>query len=538
MTFISRKMAILLPKIHFVMKTNKVLRLISFSLLSMAASLMLTSCEQAPLTDLTQKVLIPVPVEVSAGGEAFILQAKSRIHLQPGASELIPVALSLQSMLSEPTGFELAIDTLGKRPRKSSIVMTLVDESEMQKEGYRLTIEKQKITIASADAAGAFYGIQTLRQLFPDEIEGEFIPEKEWMVPTGTITDHPRFSYRGAMLDVARHFFTLDEVKRMIDYLAAYKMNRLHLHLSDDQGWRIEIKSWPKLTLHGGSSEVGGGPGGFYTQEEFKDLTGYATSRFVTIVPEIDMPGHTNAALASYPELNCNGRATALYTGTQVGFSSLCTKLDITYQFIDDVVREISQLSPGPWFHIGGDESHATKPNDYLYFINRVIPIVQSHGKTVMGWDDIAVGDLGEGMVAQYWAKASNARLAASKGARLVLSPGSLAYLDMKYDENCKPGLNWAGYIEVDKAYNWDPDTLVQGVSYEKILGIEAPLWSETVSNLEEAEYLLFPRLIGYAEMAWSPAALRNWDSYRERLRVHQNRLDLQGIRYYRSPKL
>jgi len=204
--------------------------------------------------------------------------------------------------------------------------------------------------------AGLFYGVQTLRQLLPAAVEYSAAFPRPMRLPAARVVDAPRFAWRGAMLDVARHFIEAAEVKRFVDLMALYKLNRLHLHLSDDQGWRLEIRSRPNLTRHGGSTEVGGGPGGFYTQEQYADLVRYAQERFVTIVPEIDMPGHTNAALASYPELNCNGVAPALYTGTEVGFSALCVESEATYRWIDDVVREIAALTPGAYFHIGGEE--------------------------------------------------------------------------------------------------------------------------------------------------------------------------------------
>lgn len=297
------------------------------------------------------------------------------------------------------------------------------------------------------------------------------------------------------MLDVSRHFFGVNDVKQVIEYLAFYKMNVLHMHLSDDQGWRIEIKSWPNLTIHGGSTQVGGGNGGYYTQEQYKELVNYASDRYITIVPEIDMPGHTNAALASYPELNCNGKAPELYTGTDVGFSTLCTKNEITYKFIDDVVSELAVMTPGSYIHIGGDESHATKVEDYIPFINRVQEIVASHGKQVLGWDEIALSSLKPNSVAQCWASESNAQKAISQGAKILMSPARKAYIDMKYDSLTPLGLHWAAYIEVDDGYDWDPATFIPGIGKENIIGIEAPLWSETVSNLNEIEYMIFPRL-------------------------------------------
>ena len=237
-------------------------------------------------------------------------------------------------------------------------------------------------------------GIQTIRQLLPPQIESSEKTNSKWLIPSVILEDSPKYAYRGAMLDVARHFFEVDEVKQFIDYLAMYKMNHLHLHLADDQGWRIEIEAWPKLTSHGGKTEVGGGKGGFYTQEQYKEIVKYASNRFITIVPEIDMPGHTNAALSSYAELNCDGKATELYTGTKVGFSSLCTDKEITYTFIKDVLTELAALTPGPYLHIGGDESHATEKEDYLKFVNRVQGIVRETGKEMIGWDETASSQL------------------------------------------------------------------------------------------------------------------------------------------------
>jgi hexosaminidase len=315
-------------------------------------------------------------------------------------------------------------------------------------------------------------------------------------------------------------------------------MNVLHLHLSDDQGWRIEIKSWPELAKHGGSTQVGGGKSGYYTQEQYSDIVNYAKDRYITIVPEIDMPGHTNAALASYPELNCSGKATDLYTGTDVGFSSLCTNLDITYKFIDDVVRELALITPGPYIHIGGDESHSTKIEDYIPFINKVQDIVLAHGKQVLGWDDIAISSLKPNVVAQHWANVTNANMAVSQGARILMSPATKAYLDMQYDKSTKLGLHWAAYIEVDSAYIWDPATLIPGVAKENILGIEAALWTETITNMKDLEYMVFPRLPGFAEIGWSPSSGRNWSEYKMRLGKQGDRFKAMGINYYKSGKV
>jgi hexosaminidase len=236
--------------------------------------------------------------------------------------------------------------------------------------------------------------------------------------------------------------------------------------------------------------------------------------------------------------LNCNGKATELYTGTQVGFSTLCTDKEITYQFIDDVIREISALTPGPWFHIGGDESHVTAHDDYVYFVNRVQEIVVKHGKKVIGWDEIANATLVEGAAVQFWADVKNTTMGVEKGAKVLISPAARAYLDMQYDSTTHLGLHWAGYIEVDHGYIWDPATLVEGITKENILGVEAPLWTETITNMDELEYMVFPRLPGYAEIGWSTPELKSWDTYKGRLANHGKRFEDMEIDFYRSKQV
>lgn len=286
----------------------------------------------------------------------------------------------MSDILNPSTGFNLQVQETTEMPG-DGIFLVENDLAETAKEGYSIKITEYLINVSSSTPAGIFMAIQTLRQLLPAQIEAKTTQEGPWEIATGSISDHPQYGYRGVMLDVARHFFTVDEVKRLIDLIALCKINSLHLHLSDDQGWRIEIKSWPKLTEHGGSLEVGGTPGGFYTQEDYTAIVEYAASRYITIIPEIDMPGHTEAALASYPELSCDGKFRELYTGTEVGFSTLCTDKAITYQFVDDVVREIAAISPGPYFHIGGDESYVTAMEDYVFFVDSIQQIVTKYGK-------------------------------------------------------------------------------------------------------------------------------------------------------------
>ena len=491
---------------------------------------MFQSCSEKIETDLTQTAFIPKPTSVTATGDGYNLTKASLIYVQEGPAGLLNTAEFLAEKINQLTGNSAETKTTNSTPSKG-VYISIAEDGELNKQSYELKINKNLISIKGADAAGCFFGLQTLLQTLPVATDNA----QPLYVPTGTITDSPEYYYRGSMLDVSRHFFNVEEVKQYIDFLAMYKMNVLHLHLSDDQGWRIEIKSWPKLTEIGGQTEVGGGEGGFYTQEQYKELVQYAADRQIMIVPEIDMPGHTNAALASYAELNCDGKARELYTGTEVGFSTLCTDKEITYQFIDDVIRELAEITPGPYIHIGGDESHVTAHDDYVYFVNKVQDIVKKYDKKIIGWDEIANAKLIDDVTVQFWADVENTTMGVEKGAQVLMSPAARAYLDMQYDSTTHLGLHWAGYIEVDHGYDWDPATLVEGITKENILGIEAPLWSETVTNIDEVEYMTFPRLPGYAEIGWTAPAERNWDEYKTRLAKHGKRFEALGIDYYKS---
>lgn len=517
------------------MKTSFLLLLLTGLLIAQTAC---TAIEQPTALDLAAVPLIPQPVSVTATGSSFRLTPETVIYTDGASDELLKIGQHLTDYLRLATGFQLPVETTDASPEAGHIYLTLANDTKLGEEGYYLTVSEEQIRLSAPQTAGLFWGLQTLRQLLPAAIEGSTSQAGSWEIATGTIRDVPTYAYRGVMLDVARHFFAPADVKQYIDYLVRYKMNALHLHLTDDQGWRIEIKSWPKLATDGGSTAVGGGSGGYYTQKQYADLVQYAQDRFVMVVPEIDVPGHTNAALAVYPELNCDGKAPELYTGTKVGFSTLCTDKKVTYQFIDDVFGELAALTPGPYLHIGGDESHATAPEDYVPFVNRVQEVVQSHGKQVIGWDEIATAASVPNAVAQYWDKAENAQAAVAQGAKVIVSPADRSYLDMQYDSTTELGLHWAGYVEVEQSYDWDPATLVEGVSEENILGIEAPLWTETITTMDELEYMVFPRLLGLAEIGWSPAAVRSWDNYRERLGKHASRFKAMDINYYASPQV
>ncbi|MFR9731642.1 beta-N-acetylhexosaminidase [Saccharopolyspora sp. MS10] len=493
----------------------------------------LTPTATAADSRLHQVVPAPEAVQETPGVE-FELTAGSTISADPGATE---VAGYLAGILRPSTGFELPVSEGG-----AGDVVLRLDDAGADPAGYRLEVTAEAITLRAGASEGLFHGVQTLRQLLPAAIESPRAGPGPWTVPGGQITDRPRYEHRAAGLDVARHFFGVEEVKRYVDQIARYKVNFLRLHLSDDQGWRIQINSWPRLTEHGGSTAVGGGPGGFYTQEDYSEIVAHAASRHVTIIPEIDTPGHTNAALSSYAELNCDGVAPPLYTGIEVGFSSLCVDEDITYEFLDDVIREIAALTPGPYLHLGGDEADATTDEQYRAFMDRALPIVRKHGKTVVGWHEYAKAEPRAGSVVQYWgtggAGAAEMAAAAARGNELLLSPADKSYLDMKYDESTELGLSWAGFIEVADAYGWDPAELLPGVPAESVLGVEAPMWTETLETSAHVEAMAFPRLPAIAELGWSPAASHDWESFRARLAQQGPRWEAAGIGYTRSPQI
>ena len=506
--------------------------------------------QMAPLATLGANHVIPAPVSVTAAsGAPFALTATTTIVVPANNAAAAKIGEDLAALLRRATGFRFPVSGTDAAVPNGAIVLRLGSGTELGSEGYDITVDASSLQIVAGSPAGLFYGTQTLRQLLPAAIEAEQSEThmaSAWTIPPGRIIDHPRFAWRGAMLDVARHFFTVDEVKQTIDLLALYKLNTLHLHLSDDQGWRIQIDSWPNLTVVGGSTEVGGGPGGFYTKQDYASIVRYAQDRFITIVPEIDMPAHTNAAIASYPQLGCSKPTPGLYGGTQgagvytgiaVGFSALCPDSEAVYKFVDDVVREIGAMTPGAYFHVGGDEVEGLTNEQYTHFVERVQDIVYKNNKTMIGWEEIGKARLRPTTIAQQW-KSDSALLAFKQGAKLLLSPASKIYLDMKYTPATELGLDWAGFVQLRTSYDWDPVTYLQGVPEQSVVGVEAPLWSETVKNITAAQFMIVPRLPAVAEVAWTPASSKNWDSFRMRIAAHAPRWRLLGVNYFASPEV
>ncbi|MGW5675643.1 beta-N-acetylhexosaminidase [Streptomyces sp. NPDC003860] len=486
--------------------------------------------------------VVPAPSSVRPGGTPYTITSATAIRVDD-APGVRAVGDHLAAYLRPSTGYPLPV-TPGSG---ADGVQLRLDPAagELGDEGYRLESTGEGVLLTAREPAGLFHGVQTLRQLLPHAVEADSEQPGPWTVPGGTITDVPRYPYRGAMLDVSRHFFTVEQVKRYVDQLALYKINTLHLHLTDDQGWRIAVDSWPQLTAVGGSTSVGG-TGGFYTKDQFRELVEYAAERHLEVIPEIDLPGHTNAALASYAELNPDGQAPELYTGTEVGFSSLCADKPVTYEFMDDVIREIAAITPGDRLHIGGDEADNTSAEDYAAIMAKAQESVVRHGKKVVAWHQVTGTAVADGGWVQYWGtdetkKEEREQVAAAvrAGARLILSPADRAYLDMKYDGEFALGLSWAGLVEVDRSYDWDPATYFaeEGVPAEAVLGVEAPLWTETLSTNAELELMAFPRLLSAAEKGWSRGDLP-WEGFHERLVDQGRRLTALGIAYHPSPKV
>jgi hexosaminidase len=496
--------------------------------------------------------VIPKPVSVKASGHRFFITERTSIVTE-GNNEVKDVAEYFARLIRIPTGYDLPVRGSKSEDDKNVIYLNLTSKPELGKEGYELIVGEDDVQLSANSAEGVFRGVQTIRQLLPAKIEHGSAQTGPWEIAAGTIIDYPEYEWRGSMLDVSRHFFGVEEIKKYIDYISYYKMNRLHLGLSNDQGWRIEIKSWPKLTEVGGSTQVGGGKGGFYTQEQYKEIVAYAQERYVIIVPEIDLPGHINAALASYnellpgppikreagdpsTELNDKPVAGKIYTGIEVGFSTLDYKKEITFKFVNDVIREIAAITPGPYFHIGGDEAAITKKNDYIGFVNRFKEIVKSNGKQMVGWEEISQGKIDSTVIIQHWDSREHAVRGTEKGAKIIFSPAKKTYLDMQYDSTTRLGLHWAAYIEVDSSYIWDPATRIPQIEKDQILGVEAPLWTETIATMDDIEYMAFPRLPGIAEIGWSASPGRDWKEYKNRLALQGRRWKEMGIDYYPSP--
>ncbi|GMA32449.1 family 20 glycosylhydrolase [Litorihabitans aurantiacus] len=509
--------------------------------------------------------LVPLPAEIEElDGEGYTLTPDSRFVAGP---ELAPLAELTAQSLRRSTGFALPV--VEGEPTPADVELTLGGEADETGEAYTLQSGPDGVAIEAAQPHGVFNGLQTLRQLLPAASESSEAVIADWTVPALEISDAPRFGYRGVMIDVARSFLTVEELTATIDVLSSFKIDRLHLHLADDQGWRIEITNegradgdtidYTRLTeVSGRTAMLEQGyqdePGrtGFYTQQDYRDIVAHAQERFVEIVPEIDLPGHTNAALHAIPELNTPGSShaatpeqpTAPHNGTgAVGYSYLDPDSEVTFTFIAHVLGQLAELTPGDLVHVGGDESHdmverhgQQKFND---FVSRTIGIVHDLGKSANGWNEIArSAQIRSGDHVQYWnGETRSLQAATDRGAKVVVSRGVSSYLDMKYNAGTAIGLTWAceGTCDSPQYYDWDPATVIPELTEESVAGVEAPLWSETVRGRSQAEFLVFPRAAAFAEIGWTPQEQRDVADFLNRLGGIGPRLLATGANFYDS---
>ena len=487
--------------------------------------------------------IVPEPALVQPDtAVSYAITSATAVHTDAASDAAGQIGDYLAGILRPSTGYPLPVTSVSTAPGDGITLLLSGADSSVGAQGYQLDVTAAGVVIRAQQPAGLFAGVQTLRQILPPQIESATAGSGPWTVPGGHIVDHPRFAYRGAMLDVARHFAGVATVERYIDQLALYKIDYLHLHLTDDQGWRLAINGWPDLTAIGGATGVGGGPGGYYTQADYRAIVAYAAARYITIVPEVDMPGHTGAAQSSYPSLNCDGKASPVSTSTAVGASSLCmTDLPTAEAFIDDVIGQVAALTPGPYINIGGDEAHSTSASDYATFMTWAQQDVVEHGKTAIGWNQIVGSTLQPSTVAVDWdTSGSDPALAAAaaNGTGVIMAPANHAYMDQKYNGSTVIGLDWAADTDVQSAYGWDPGAFLSGAPASSVRGIEAPLWSETVTTPQDIDYLSFPRLPAYAELGWSPQSTHDFTGFAQRLAAQGPRWDVMGLRFYHSSQI
>jgi hexosaminidase len=521
--------------------------------------------------------IIPEPVTLIKQDGHFVLPENILIQATK-PNELKQSINFLQERLTLPTGYYASATTNNTPASTIKLILTDKNDALIGTEGYHLSVAPQLITITANKPAGIFYGIQTLLQLFPKEIESkEEIKDMKWQVPCVSITDYPRLGWRGLMFDVARHFFTKDEVKQYIDAMVRYKYNILHLHLTDDEGWRIEIKGLPKLTEVGAwnvkkvgtfgsfippKPEEPRNYGGFYTQEDLKELVAYAKERFVNIMPEIDVPGHSLAAIASYPELSCTPEAInyKVRSGERIMDwsrgapplamvdNTLCPANEKVYEFLDTVISQVAKIFPFEYIHMGGDEASynfweknpqiaelmkrenlKTMAQVQGYFERRVEKIVQKNGKKFMAWDEVLEGGVSQSAAVMSWRNMKYGTEAAKAKHEVVMSPTQYAYLDyMQADVITEPKVYAS--LRLSKSYEFEP--IPEGVDPKYIKGGQANLWSEQVYNIRQAEYMTWPRGFAIAESVWSPKEKKNWKNFFARTEQHFKRLDIAETKY------
>lgn len=538
----------------------------------MRTTLVLASLWVCLFTAAQEPAIIPQPVSMVAGSGTFRITSATKIVLY--SADAKKQAGFLNDYLQQFYGLKLST-TDNAAIKKNAIILSYGKMNNRIPGAYTLTVKSDQVSIAGDNAEGIFYGVQSLIQLLPTE------PSKSLAIPQVSITDSPRFAYRGLHLDVGRHFFPVDFVKKYIDYIALHKMNYFHWHLTEDQGWRIEIKKYPRLTEIGSCRNgtiIGHHPGtgndnkkdcGYYTQEQIKEVVKYAADRFITIIPEIEMPGHSSAAIAAYPQLSCfpdeatqpsKGVAwSGPNTGKQVQqawgvYQDVYCPSEYTFKFIEDVLDEVIQLFPSKYIHIGGDECPKDnwKRSEFCqnlikekglkdehglqsYFIQRVEKYLNSKGRSIIGWDEILEGGLAPNATVMSWRGEQGGIDAAKQNHDVVMTPGQYVYFDhaQKKDED---SLTIGGFLPVENVYHYEPvPPSLSADEAKHLLGAQANVWTEYMANPAKVEYMIFPRLSALSEVLWSPKQSRNWNDFSKRMQTQIKRYDLWKVNYYKS---
>ena len=517
------------------------------------------------------KALIPEPVKIETNQGAFKLSPDVKIIVLSSNKEVQETARLLSSQLYIPIGYKLRVVSVAGTIKKAIYLkLNKLKDTIIGNEGYYLKVNPSKIEIIANKPAGIFYGIQSLVQMLPADIEAKVKSKSSvWEIPSVSIMDYPRFKWRGLMLDVSRHFFPKDFIKKYIDHMAKYKYNVFQWHLTDDTGWRIEIKKYPKLTEVGawrvprtGKWNTYEGPqlgeaatdGGFYTQEDIREIVKYAQDHFVTIVPEFDIPGHAQALIAAYPAISCTGEKYQVFPGdvsggTGPGVNVVCVGNEDNYEILDDIFSEIANLFPGQYIHVGGDEVNKEFWKDCLkcqkrmldeglknldelqsYLMHRVEKILTAKGKKLIGWDEIMQGGLTPNATVMSWRGIEGGIAAAKAGHNVVMTPAQYCYLDNIQGDPTIERIQWGQYIPLSKVYNFEP--VPQGVDAKYILGGQGNVWTEFISNARRVEYMTWPRGLAMAEALWSPVEKRNWKLFVPRMEAQLARFNQAEINY------
>jgi len=521
--------------------------------------------QQAPASQQTLSI-IPQPLQLTPQSGSFAITSSTKIYVDPKNEELRNIGQSLSQEIKRATGVQPQV--VQAAPGKQStggIYLTLAQPAQdLGAEGYKLTVQPGQVVLAASKPQGLFFGTQTIRQLLPAQPSTAAVS-----IPAVEVMDKPRYDWRGMHLDVSRHFFSTEFVKKYIDFLALHKMNTFHWHLTDDQGWRIEIKKYPKLTSVGGWRDgtlIGHYTdqphkfdniryGGFYTQEQIKEVVKYAQDRYITVVPEIEMPGHAVAALTAYPELSCTGGPFKVEGLWGVFDDIFCAGNEQTFTFLQDVLTEVMPLFPSKIVHIGGDEAPKTrwhacpkcqarmkaenlKDEHELqsYFVQRMEKFVNSKGKTIIGWDEILEGGLAPKAAVMSWRGTEGGIAAAKQKHNVVMTPGSHVYFDHAQGEASLEPLSIGGYLPLETVYSFEPTPKELNAEEQKyILGAQANLWTEYIPTEQQVEYMVLPRMSALAEVLWTPASQKNWPSFKERMQKQYQRYEALGANYAKS---